>query len=181
MMSSENYLKKTLTCKCITKVERNFLFKFSRVCEFVINRRNCKMSSGVVLLSAIFILLLYWIRKCSNYWKNLGFPSAEFSFPFGSMKGVGSELAMTDAMDGFYKTFKSKAPVVGFYQFLKPMLLVTDPQLLKEIMVTNFDHFQNRYLYHNEKDDPISAHLLSLEGNCIFKLYKRISCKRVFF
>jgi cytochrome P450 family 6 len=126
--------------------------------------------SLVVFLSALVIFICYWIKKCSNYWKHRGFPSVECSFPFGSLKGVGSEIALTDAMDDFYKRFKSHGPVVGFYQFLKPLLLVTDPQMLKLITITNFEHFQNRYMFYNERDDPLSAHLLSLEGKNVFIL-----------
>lgn len=81
------------------------------------------------------------------------------------MKGVGAEIPLHERLDDFYKQHKKDGPVVGFYQFLKPMLVVTSPQLLKSIMVSNFEHFQNRYLYYNQKDDPLSAHLLSLEGN----------------
>jgi cytochrome P450 family 6 len=123
----------------------------------------------IVLLGVLLVLICYWIEKCSNYWKNLGFPSVECSFPFGSLKGVGSEIAMTDAMDGFYKKYKSSGPFVGFYQFLKPLLLVTDPDMLRQIMVTDFDYFHDRYLFHNAKDDPISAHLLSMEGENVLK------------
>jgi hypothetical protein len=50
------------------------------------------------------------------------------------------------------------------------MLLPISPELIKNILVTNFDCFQDRLIYYNKEDDPISAHLLALEGKNELKL-----------
>jgi hypothetical protein len=39
--------------------------------------------------------------------------------------------------------FKGKAPVLGFFNFTTPYLLVTDPELAKQIMIKDFKSFRN--------------------------------------
>lgn len=123
------------------------------------------MSLLLVFSLAAFSVIYLWLRNRRDYWTKRGFPSAELIFPFGSLSGgIGTDKSLCDGLDEFYKKFKGKGPAVGLFYFVKPTLLPIDPELIKNILVTNFDCFQDRLLYYNEKDDPISAHLLALEG-----------------
>jgi hypothetical protein len=138
----------------------------------------CEMK---IFLFAAFVLLLYvylWLKRRRNYWISLGFPSAELIFPFGSLKGIGVERSLADGLDDFYKKFKSKGPAVGLFYFTKPLLLPIDPELIRNILATNFECFQNRLLYYNKEDDPISAHLLALEGEVTIGF---LNCFVIFF
>lgn len=128
------------------------------------------MYSVLAVSLAILILSYLWLRKLRGYWTSRGFPSANLTFPFGSLKGVGSEKSLCDGLDEFYKQFKGKGPAVGLFCFVKPLLLPIDPELIKNILVTHFDCFQDRLIYYNKEDDPISAHLLALEGELASKL-----------
>lgn len=47
--------------------------------------------------------------------------------------------------------------------FLTPNIIITDLDVIKDILIKNFDTFHNRGLFHNKKDDPLSCHLLTLE------------------
>lgn len=125
---------------------------------------NIFVFSSLVIFAAIYV----WLKNRRNYWINRGFPSAELIFPFGCLKGIGSEKSLCVGLDEFYKKFKGKGPAVGLFYFTKPTLLPIDPELIKNILSTNFDCFQDRLLYYNKKDDPISAHLLALEGKLKF-------------
>jgi hypothetical protein len=106
----------------------------------------------------------FWLKKRRNYWIDRGFPSAKFEFPFGSFKGIGTEKSLGIGLDEFYREFKGKGKAVGLFSFIKPLLLLIDPELIKSILIQNFDSFQDRFIYYNREDDPISAHLLALEG-----------------
>ncbi|GJQ83415.1 Cyp6a9 [Trypoxylus dichotomus] len=52
----------------------------------------------------------------------------------------------------------------GIYVFTQPCYMPLNPEQIKNIMLKDFTHFVDRGMYFNERDDPLSAHLLSLEG-----------------
>lgn len=120
------------------------------------------------LLICLFLLLIVyiylWLKKRKDFWTSRGFPSADLIFPFGSLEKIGSEKSLCDGLDEFYKKFKGKGPAVGLFSFVQPLLLPIDPELIRNILTTHFDCFQDRGLFYNKRDDPISAHLLALEG-----------------
>lgn len=122
------------------------------------------MSVVVISLIALFLTLYLWIKKHHNYWINRGFASAPAIFPIGSIKDVGTKVSLLEKFDDFYKEFKATSPAVGIFFLLKPTLLVIDPVLIRLIFVKDFASFHDRYVYYNKKDDPISAHMLALDG-----------------
>lgn len=118
----------------------------------------------VLVLCAFFLIAFLWIKKREKFWEERNFPSAEFQFPFGSMNGIGTKISLCIGLDEFYKKFRHKGPAVGIFSFTNPVLLPIDPNLIKHILVTDFDSFHDRALYYNKQDDPISGHLLALQG-----------------
>ena len=144
------------------------------------------MHFSVLCLLTIFTYIYFWIKNRKNYWKNLGFDYVKLELPYGSFKGIGTEKPLCSGLDEFYQRFKGKAKVVGLYSFVKPVLLVIDPDVIKHVMIQNFDTFHDRYLYYNQvckvkmlsvhtlifyicifiqRDDPLSVQLLALQGN----------------
>lgn len=122
------------------------------------------MGIWVIIFCLLILTIISLKRSLENFWIKRGFPSANFEFPFGSLKGIGTEKSLCSGLDEFYKEFKSKGPAVGLFSFTKPFLLITDPELIRHVLVTNFDIFPDRTIYYNKTDDPISAHLLALQG-----------------
>lgn len=122
------------------------------------------MNIFILFLLAFFVSVYAWLRNRRNYWTSRGFLSSELTLPFGSLKGIGSEKALCVGLNEFYTEFKGKGPAVGLFFFTKPLLMPISLELIKSILVTNFDSFQDRFVYYNKEDDPISAHLLALEG-----------------
>lgn len=110
-----------------------------------------------IFLSLLLILSFIWIKKCYKYWIDLGFVQAEAIFPFGSMSGVSSKLNFFEKCDEFYKQFKGKELAVGAYNFLSPMLILIDKNLIYDVMMREFETFPSRGLYFNRKQDPMMA------------------------
>ncbi|KAL1400197.1 hypothetical protein pipiens_002095 [Culex pipiens pipiens] len=113
--------------------------------------------AGVVLL---YGLLYYHFR----YWKRRGIPQLRPSIPFGD---IGPVFRQKQYLGETYATLYHKSKqflVAGIYLSLRPVLLVNDPQLIKDILVRDFDHFNGRGVYADEKRDPMSAHLFSISG-----------------
>ena len=128
------------------------------------------MNIYISLFLAIFSFVFLWLKNRRNYWSSRGFLSSKLTLPFGSLKGIGSEKAFSIGLDEFYKEFKGKGPAVGLFYFTKPLLMPISLELIKSILVTDFKCFQDRSVYYNKEDDPISAHLFALEGKNSFKL-----------
>lgn len=63
-----------------------------------------------------------------------------------------------------YIELKSQGLVGGIYFLTEPSAVITDMDLLKHIFVKDVQYFQDRGIYVNERDDPLSAHLFLLEG-----------------
>lgn len=55
-------------------------------------------------------------------------------------------------------------PFCGIYFFHKPAVLALSLDFVKNVLIRDFAAFQERGVYYNERDDPLSAHLFSVDG-----------------
>lgn len=116
-------------------------------------------------LLVIFVYLIYWyIHKSFSYWKRLGVPHNKPIIPYGNVKGLGKEFTFNDFMGRYYDQFKGSTKLCGAYFFTRKITMLLDLDLIKTILVKDFSAFSDRNIYYNEKDDPLSAHLVALDG-----------------
>lgn len=80
---------------------------------------------------------------------------------------------MAEMSTGFYRSTNS--PYLGYYGGLRPMLMVRDPELIRAILIKDFQHFHDRGFYYDEQIDPLSAHLLALNGEKWRNLRNKLS------
>lgn len=52
---------------------------------------------------------------------------------------------------------KGKGKIGGIYFFTNPVAFITDLDFLKSVLIKDFQYFQDRGMYYNEKDDPLSG------------------------
>uniref|UniRef100_A0A1Q3FLF1 Putative cytochrome p450 n=1 Tax=Culex tarsalis TaxID=7177 RepID=A0A1Q3FLF1_CULTA len=116
-----------------------------------------------LVLPAVALIYLF-IRRKFSYWADLNVPHAPGSFPLGSMTGMGTKYHMNHILERIYQQFKTVTPAAGFYLTMKPTLMVTDLELVKQVLVKDFNSFRDRGVYYNEQDDPVSAHLFAIDG-----------------
>lgn len=119
-----------------------------------------------VLVSILVILIsivYFWIRKRFSIFKKYGFPYDKPSFPYGNMKDVGKTVYIATRVQEKYEKFKSLSPAFGMYFFINANFVITDLEIIKNVLVKDFDNFHNRGLYSNTKDDPLTGHLFLLE------------------
>lgn len=125
---------------------------------------NLINSSTLLTIAAIMLTFAYiFVQYMFSYWKQKGVPYLMPSFPFGNFDGVFMQKRSIGywCKDLYEKTTE---PFVGVYSTLKPMLLVRDPDLIRTMLIKDFQHFHDRGVYHDEKVDPLSAHLFSIDG-----------------
>uniref|UniRef100_A0A1B6M4B3 Cytochrome P450 n=2 Tax=Graphocephala atropunctata TaxID=36148 RepID=A0A1B6M4B3_9HEMI len=92
----------------------------------------------------LLILMYCYVTKNYNYWEKRGVPCVKAKFPFGSSKDmVFEKYCSAKAHDKFYKQF-TKHRFYGMIDFVKPLLVITDPDLIKMVTVKDFQHFTDR-------------------------------------
>jgi cytochrome P450 family 6 len=134
-------------------------------------RCTIEMSATLNLIALSLIVVFVWIysvfRRNFQLWKTLNVPHLEPTFPYGNVLEIlKSNLHFAYIMENLYKDLKALTNIGygGIHFFKDPVLIVTDPEFAKTIMVKDFNCFVDRGVYSNGKVDPLSANLFFLEG-----------------
>lgn len=122
----------------------------------------------ILILSAIVAVLIYLRANRLNYWKRRHVESLPNShYLFGDIKQVlfGREnLAAT--MQRAYSVFKPQGvKYFGLYFMRTPIFVPIDPQMIRDIMVKDFDYFVDRGIHIDFEKDQLAANLFNLRGN----------------
>lgn len=122
-------------------------------------------STIIGLLVILIALTTYYLNRIFSYWERRGFPNIRPTIPYGNFKGLGSKYFQGAMTQKLYNEMKGKAPFCGVYMYLEPIVIALDLEFIKTILIKDFSYFQDRGVYVNEKDDPLSAHLFAIEGS----------------
>lgn len=118
----------------------------------------CAASLGICI-----VLYTYFIY-CYSYWKKKGVAYLEPSFPFGN---IGDALLQRESCGSTFQNIYNRLEgydLGGTYAFIRPTLVVREPEMIKSILVKDFTHFHDHGTYFDEENDPLSAHLFMLTG-----------------
>lgn len=130
----------------------------------------------VTVLVLIVTVIYGYFKYSFTYWKSKGVPCDEPSIPFGLIEGLGKNVHISETMKRLYDKYKpTGARFCGFYCSARPSLVVLDLELVKHIYIKDFSNFDGRDLYYNERDDPLSANLLTLDGEKWKKLRAKLT------
>ncbi|XP_055696269.1 probable cytochrome P450 6a20 [Lutzomyia longipalpis] len=105
----------------------------------------------------------YRVRKVLSYWSDRNVPVVDPKFPLGNLGDVGKKH-LGCVLQDIYLKLKNKAHFAGFYFLLSPQIIPLSSELIKNILIKDFQYFSDRKIFHNEKDDPLSAHLFAIRG-----------------
>ncbi|KAK8735868.1 hypothetical protein OTU49_005354 [Cherax quadricarinatus] len=100
----------------------------------------------VLWLFVVGLVLAAWAysRWRHSYWSSLGIPTPP-SLPF--LGHIHKQLSLTqnrwDYFDEVYYKYGG-ATFCGMYEIFRPVLMIGDPDILKNIFVKDFDHFVDR-------------------------------------
>jgi cytochrome P450 family 6 len=118
----------------------------------------------IYLAAAIVVLIVLYFKHFYSYWEKRGFPYIPGKFPLGSINGMGFKEHSCEFFKRHYDHFKDKGPAFGLFFLLQTSVVITDPELIKDVYTRNFESFHERGFFINEKSDPLSAHLFALGG-----------------
>ncbi|XP_017779344.1 PREDICTED: cytochrome P450 6k1-like [Nicrophorus vespilloides] len=98
----------------------------------------------IIILGFVLVLIYLYITQNFDYWKKRGITYLEPSFPFGNIFPlIIFKKSYADLMAQIYNS--SKESIVGFWIFNIPFLMIRSPELIKNILVKDFDHFSDRF------------------------------------
>ncbi|KAH0550843.1 cytochrome P450 6k1-like [Cotesia glomerata] len=121
------------------------------------------LDSVFLLASLIFVGYLYMTRKF-KYWKKRGvaeIPPTPFIGNFGPclmMKRSGGQW-----IQDMYE-WSAGLPYMGYYVFDRPFFLVRDPDLIKNILVKDFNYFNDRFAQASPHDRIGDANLFLIKN-----------------
>ncbi|KAH8348599.1 hypothetical protein KR084_009055, partial [Drosophila pseudotakahashii] len=118
----------------------------------------------IALVGVVLYLAYSFYHNTYTYWARKGVPYEPPLPLIGNMMGMGTKYNFRDINQRIYDKFKGKAPFAGMFVFFKRTALITDPDLIKQILIKDFHHFQDRGVFNNVRDDPLTGHLLTLQG-----------------
>lgn len=120
---------------------------------------------AVNLFLGLVALIYYFIYRKTQYFQSRGVPCVDPEFYYGNSRGIGKVFHQCELIKKLYLKLKAKGPVAGMYIYTNPTLMITDLDLVKQVLVKDFNNFPNRGRYFNAVDDPISAHLVHIEDD----------------
>ncbi|XP_077301129.1 cytochrome P450 6a2-like [Arctopsyche grandis] len=127
-------------------------------------------STNILIDLVIFFIfsltVLYVVVQYNyTYWVRKGVFSPKPSFPFGNIGKViiGKEQIGVHLADIYNET--KHHPYVGLFMLHGKALMINDLDLIKTMMVKDFQYFPDHGLGMNEISDPLSKHIFNMEGN----------------
>ncbi|XP_015177367.1 PREDICTED: cytochrome P450 9e2-like [Polistes dominula] len=126
-------------------------------------------SSFTILLTTLITIIVIKVISLFyyqyTYWKKQGVPTA-LNYPFFGInwKIFFGKTSFVDFCKIMYREVP-EAKYIGSMDFALPILIIKDPELLKDITVKQFDHFPDHRAFVDETIDPVfGKNVFSLRG-----------------
>lgn len=118
----------------------------------------------VVLFIGLLLVIYLYFQRQFNYWKKRGVPYLEPSIPFGNFeKCLFQKESVGQFLQKLYRQGHGNR-FLGFYILNRPAILIRDTELMRQILVKDFNYFFDRQVHSNQKSDPLSNNLFLLRG-----------------
>lgn len=105
-------------------------------------------------LSVVFISVTYfYLTRNFNYWKKKNVQHEKPIPFFGTFKDA-LLFKITPAQYLAKVYSQTEGDFSGIYLFSQPGLVLKNPETIKTILIKDFNHFQDRYVGDNHRDDP---------------------------
>ncbi|KYN13096.1 Cytochrome P450 6k1 [Trachymyrmex cornetzi] len=128
---------------------------------------DCWALDGIIILTILIITAYLYMTRNFKYWKKRGVLEITPTPFVGNFMEC---LLLRKAPAYFYDRAKGE-PYVGFYILDKPILLLRDHEIIKSILIKDFNIFCDRYATGNPKD-RIGNSSLFLINNPTWKILR---------
>lgn len=120
------------------------------------------MNFWFIILWTCISTLLGYLKVKYSYWDLNGVKQIKTNFLFGNLFKLKS-LNHEELLKEIYDTFKGKTQIAGAYLFTKPVAVILDLDVVKSVLIKDFNKFVNRMEYDNDKD-VLSTHLFNVDA-----------------
>lgn len=122
--------------------------------------------SIITALVSLFFIFYIYIKYKHGYWRRRGVYSPPTHWFFGNFREFFLlRKSPPDVLEDIYNSVDKNVPLIGFYIFYKPFLLVRDPELIKDVMIKDFNVFPNHNFTYKQKTDIVtSKNLFSIKN-----------------
>lgn len=129
------------------------------------------LSEWLLVLSGVLTLLYIWIKHNFSYWRRKNVPYIEPNHIFGNLKDMVfmKNCAANHMITLYTHKQAQEQPVVGIHIFNKPALLIRDLDLIKTILVKDFNKFSDRYSRADPHQDALGSYNLFFIKNPYWK------------
>lgn len=125
----------------------------------------------LAIFTGLLITIYYWIKRKHNYWQRCNVKTASMKEFYRKDR---QHIAFI--IQKIYKKAKQENNLyVGIYSLITPTLVFTDLDLIKAILINDFDTFPDRGLYFNPHNDPLSLNLVRLSGDRWRKIRQKLT------
>lgn len=121
-------------------------------------------------LSSVVILYLY-LKYNFSYWKRKNVPYIKPNYIFGNLKDMVlmKKTAAYMFADLYDHDVARNEPYVGIHIFNRPGVLIRDLELIKKVLIRDFNNFSNRFTRMNPHNDPLGSNNLFLLRNPMWR------------
>ena len=115
------------------------------------NYQSFKYIGGIMvgyfeILCGVVALLTFYYYSVSTFgfWKSRGVPGPKPTFFFGNtIELMFARTPISQYLKKLYDEYKNE-PMVGLYMRKSPVLVLKDPELIKDVMIKDFTKFSDR-------------------------------------
>lgn len=118
------------------------------------------MEIGLPVSTCILFLIYKYCTRNSEYWRKRNVPSLN---PIPMIGNLWELITLKASFGMFLRQMycSTDAPFMGFYIFDNPVLLIRKPEIIKELLLKDFSHFQDRTMQTPSHNELISSVLFS--------------------
>ncbi|KAE8748194.1 Cytochrome P450 CYP6 [Frankliniella occidentalis] len=128
--------------------------------------------ASACLLAGVLLHLFY--RRRYSHWRRRGVPGAEPSFPFGNYGAVAGGRANFLQVTNSLAAAHRGVGYCGAFRWHKPVLLVWEPELVRQVLSADFASFHDRGPP-ADRGDPMSQTLFNMDGQRWRNLRSRLT------
>ncbi|XP_032678352.1 uncharacterized protein LOC116847451 [Odontomachus brunneus] len=106
----------------------------------------------MIVIITIVVAAYFFMTRKFNYWKKRGVTEIK---PLPFMGNIGNFLLQKQSIGFILKDFYDRSkglPYIGFYVFDKPCLLILDQELIKHVLVKDFNKFCDHHSTSSSQD-----------------------------